>query len=69
MSYGTAETFLAAEELLLGETAHRRVGVAEPVHLAEEVRQADRPRLTNMLKRVLVESPAANALHVSSTEG
>jgi hypothetical protein len=56
MSYGTAETFFAAEELVLGEIAHRGVGVAERVHLAEEVREANRPRLTNLLKRVLVES-------------
>jgi hypothetical protein len=56
MSYGTAETFLAAEELLLSDTAHRGVGVAERVHLAEEVSEADRPRLTNLLKSVLVES-------------
>ena len=56
MSYGTAETFFTAEELLLTETAHRGVGLAERVHLAEEVREADRPRLTNLLKRVLVES-------------
>jgi hypothetical protein len=56
MSYGTAETFFTAEELLLGETAQRGVGVAERVHLAEEVREADRVRLTNLLKSVLVES-------------
>src|SRR5690242_7232161 len=40
MPYGTAETFFAAAELLLGETAHRGVGPAEGVHLAEEVREA-----------------------------
>jgi hypothetical protein len=56
MSYGTAETFFAAEELLLSEITHRGVGLAERVHLAEEVREADRPRLTNLLKSVLVES-------------
>jgi hypothetical protein len=56
ISYGTAETFFAAEELLLSETAHRGIGVAERVHLAEKVREADRPRLTNLLKCVLVES-------------
>src|SRR5918999_3567410 len=62
MSYGTAETFFAAEELLLSESAHRGVGVAERVHLAEEVREADRPRLTNLLKSVLVESRARERL-------
>jgi len=56
MSYGTAETFLTAEELVLSEIAHRGVGVAESVHLAEEVREAGRVRLTNLLKSVLVES-------------
>ena len=56
MSYGTAETFLAAEELVLSEIAHRGVGVAEGVHLAEEVREAGRVRLTNLLESVLVES-------------
>ena len=56
MSYGTAETFFAAEELVLGETAHCGVGLAKRVQLAEEVREADRPRLTNLLKSVLVES-------------
>src|SRR5215467_8733353 len=56
MSYGTAEAFFAAKELVLGEIAHRRVGPAESVHLAEEVREAGRPRLTNLLKGVLVES-------------
>src|SRR5262245_54951118 len=56
MSYGTAETFFTAEELVLSEIAHRGVGVAESVHLAEEVREAGRVRLTNLLKIVLVES-------------
>jgi len=56
ISYGTAETFFAAEELLLGETAHRGVSLAERVQLAEEVREADRPRLPNLLKSVLAES-------------
>jgi hypothetical protein len=56
ISYGTAETFFTGEELLLSETAHRGVGVAERVHLAEEIREADRPHLTNLLKSVLVES-------------
>src|SRR5215216_2972053 len=41
MSYCTAETFFAAEELLLSEITHRGVGLAERVHLAEEVREAD----------------------------
>ena len=56
MSYSTAETFLTAKELVLSEIAHRGVGVAECVHLAEEVREAGRVRLTNLLKGVLVES-------------
>ena len=56
MSYGTAETFFAAEEVVLSEVAHRGVGVAERVHLAEEVREAGRVRLTNLLKSVLAES-------------
>src|SRR4030095_15768074 len=56
VSYGTAETFLTAEELVLSEIAHRGVGVAEGVHLAEEVRERVRVRLTNLLQSVLVES-------------
>jgi hypothetical protein len=56
MPYGTTETFFTAEELVLGEVAHSRVGVAESVHLAEEVREAGRVRLTNLLNSVLVES-------------
>ena len=56
MSYGMAETFFTAEELFFGEIAHRGVGLAESVHLAEEVREAGRVRLTNLLKSVLVES-------------
>lgn len=49
MTYGTAETFFAAEELVLSEMAHRGVGVAQRVHLAEEVREAGRVRLTDLL--------------------
>jgi len=56
MSYGTAETFFAAEELVLSQIAHRRVGLAEGVHLAEELREAHRIRLPNLLESVLVES-------------
>ena len=56
MSYGTAETFFTAAELVLGEIAHRGVGLAESVQLAEEVREAGRVRLTNLLKSVLAES-------------
>src|SRR5215510_10758133 len=56
VSYGTAQTFFTAEELVLGEIAHRGVSVAECVHLAEEVREAGRVRLTNLLKSVLAES-------------
>jgi hypothetical protein len=54
--YGTAETFFPAEELVLSEMAHRGVGVAERVQLAEQVREAGRVRLTHLLKSVLVES-------------
>jgi hypothetical protein len=56
MSHGTAETFFTAEKLVLTEIAHRGVGVAESVHLAKEVREADQVRLTNLLKGLLVES-------------
>jgi hypothetical protein len=56
MSHGTAEAFFTAEELVLGEIAHRGVGVAERVHLAEEVREAGRVCLTNLLEGVLAES-------------
>jgi hypothetical protein len=56
MSYGTAETFFTAAELDLSEIAHRSVGLAERVDLAEEVGQAGRVRLTNLLESVLVES-------------
>jgi len=54
--YGTAETFFTAEELVVGEMAHRGVGVAERIHLAEEVREAGRVRLTNLLESLPVES-------------
>ena len=56
MPYGTPETFFTAEELVLSEIAHRGVGAAESVNLAEEVREAGGVRLTNLLKCVLVES-------------
>ena len=62
MSYGTAETFLTAQELVLGEVAHRGVGVAESVHLAEEVREGGRVRLTYLLKSVPVESRGGERL-------
>ena len=62
MSYGTADTFFAAEELVLSEIAHRGVGVAESVQLAEELREAGRVRLTNLLKSVLVKSCARERL-------
>jgi hypothetical protein len=69
MSYGTAETFFAAEELLVSETAHRGVGVAEGVHLAEEVRQAGRV-VSRTCSRASWWNPAvANAVHVSFKEG
>jgi hypothetical protein len=55
-SYGTAEAFFTAEELVFTEIAHRGVGLAESVHLAEEVGEAGRVRLTDLLKSVLVES-------------
>ena len=47
---------LAAEELVLGEIAHRGVGATEGVHLAEEIREAGRVRLTNLLEGVPAES-------------
>src|SRR6476660_8790051 len=56
MLHGTAESLLAAPELVVRELAHRRVGVAERVHLAEEVREARRVRLTNLLDGVLTKS-------------
>jgi len=56
MSHGTAEAFFTAEELVLGEIAHRGVGVAERVHLAEEAREAGQVGLTNLLESLLVES-------------
>ena len=56
MSYGPAETFFPAEKLVLSEIAHRGVGVAKRVRLAEEVREAGRVGLTNLLESVLVES-------------
>src|SRR4029453_578043 len=56
VSYGTAETFLTAEELVLTETAHRGVGGGERVHPAGEAREACRVRPTNRLESVLVES-------------
>jgi hypothetical protein len=52
----------AAEELVLAETAHRGVGLAERVHLAEEVREAGAVGLTNLLKRVLVEASGRERL-------
>ena len=55
MSYGTAETILAAAELVLGEIAHRGVCAAERVQLTEEVREAGRPGLTNLLESVATE--------------
>src|SRR5262249_27038844 len=36
--------------------AHRGVGVTERIHLAEEVREAGRVRLTNLLESLPVES-------------
>jgi len=56
MAYGTAETCFTAKELVLSEIAHRGVGMAESIDLAEEVREAGRPSLTNLLESVLVES-------------
>jgi hypothetical protein len=56
LSYGTAEAFFTAEELVLSEIAHRGVGAAERVHLAKEVREAGPVRLTNLLESLLVES-------------
>jgi hypothetical protein len=56
MSYGMAQTFFTAEELVLSEMAHRGVGLAECIHLAEEVREAGRVRLTNLLESFLVKA-------------
>src|SRR4051812_47651767 len=56
MSDRAAETFFAAEELLLAETAHRRVGCAEGVDLAEEIREAPRVGLANLVESVPLES-------------
>lgn len=56
LAYGTAKAFFAAEELVFGETAHGGIGLAESAHLVEEVREARRIRLTNLLESVLVES-------------
>src|SRR5690349_6054909 len=52
----TPETVLPAHELVVAEAAHRRVGLAERVHLAEEVREAARVRLANLLERLLPQS-------------
>jgi len=68
MPYGTPETFFTAEELVLSEIAHRGVGEAESVHLAEEVREAGRVRFANLLKGNLVESGGRERL-ARSTEG
>src|SRR5215468_3514086 len=56
MSYRPAEPFLTAKELVLGKISHRGIGLAESVHLAEKIREAGRPRLTNLLNGVLMES-------------
>ena len=56
MSYGMAETFFTAEELVLSEIAHRRVGVAERVRLGEELGEAGRVCLGNLLKGVPAKS-------------
>src|SRR5262245_20674080 len=56
MSYGTAKTFITAEELVLTETAQRGVRMAERDELSEEVREAGRVRLTYLLKSVMVEA-------------
>lgn len=56
MADGTAETIFATAELVLGETAHSGIGMAERVHLAEEVGEAGWIGLANLLKRVLAEA-------------
>jgi hypothetical protein len=68
-SYGTAETFFTAEELVLSEIAHRGVGVAESAHLAEEAREAGRYVSRTCSRASWWNPAAANALHVSLTEG
>ena len=55
MSYGAAQTFFPAEELVVGELAHRGVGLAERVHLVEEAREAGWVRLTNGLESFLAK--------------
>src|SRR3954452_23706457 len=52
----TADAFLPAEELFLGERAHRGVGAAKCVDLTEEVGEAAAVGLANWLKRVRPES-------------
>src|SRR5215471_16336800 len=60
--HGPAEAFLAPEELLLGELAQSRVGVPEGVHLAEELCEARRVRLANLLESVPLESRGCECL-------
>jgi len=55
VSHGAAETFLPAQELVIGEVAHRGVRPAERVRFGEELREAGRVRLTNLLECVPAE--------------
>src|SRR5262249_45599505 len=52
---GAAEPFFAAAELLIGEVAHGGGGVTEGVGLAEEIGEAGRVCLRNLLKGVPAE--------------
>src|SRR5581483_12357081 len=52
---GTAQTLLAADELVLGEPAHRRVGPAQRVRLVEERRERGGVGLANRLERLPLE--------------
>ena len=52
----TAETFFPTAEFVLGEAAHRGIGAAKCVHLAQEVGEAGRVRLAHLLKRLHVKS-------------
>ena len=69
MSDGGAKTFLTAEELVLREMAHRGVGVAEGVNLAEEDSELVGSVSRTPLSATRRNPAAPNALHVFSTEG
>ena len=69
VAYSAAETFLPTEELVLGESAHRRVGRAKAVQLAEEAGEARGVGLANRLESLLIESCRRERMHVSVTDG